>query len=628
MTTTLNRYSAGSVDYVNKINSDHAAIEAALNNLEANVGAAGGGGTTNVLDEIWNTSAIIGASSYRHTLNSDTHLSFTSGSVWHYGSKTRGRQTSAQLLNFVGKASGTYFINADTAGNLTISTASAAVNIYKVYFSANSFGSAERLVPYLFDGADYSGVQSSVTFGSQATLTDRLSSIENTLTLDALYAQKTASGLTWDFKAGRVRANNVVTETASGTVTLSASQTHYIEVTTAGVISYATGGFTSGNVALRLISTDATTIVSNLDKRAWAIDAGSGAGGTGALTNSGTTDGKWGLYQNTGATSAPVSTATFEVDRGSQTTVALRWNETTDKWEFTNDGTSYVEMGSINSLNLGTGTYTRFTAIISQPVVLNLTGQNSTGAPPYAGLSISAHVSTSTKSIMLRGYAIDSNPATSITSSFGVRFFRDSATLTNDPAAMIYASPASLVINQMILVAVSDQQLVYELVTSSNASLDTKVALVGFFDEVTGVGTQLLSATIASNVQVSVGSNAFSLVFATFSAVANRAMIFFLETSCTIGAGSLYDVEIYGSNLTVTSQLEFQARGIDASAIYTTRLPWMYRDLASNKIVYLSVSNAGASAGLFTLKWTCEQYALWFMGFGYVFQELTKFLWF
>jgi len=36
----------------------------------------------------------------------------------------------------------------------------------------------------------------------------------------------------------------------------------------------------------------------------------------------------------------------FEVDRGSSTNVAIRWNETSDKWELTTDGVSYDEIGT------------------------------------------------------------------------------------------------------------------------------------------------------------------------------------------------------------------------------------------------------------------------------------------
>jgi hypothetical protein len=49
---------------------------------------------------------------------------------------------------------------------------------------------------------------------------------------------------------------------------------------------------------------------------------------------------------NNGAT-FPTSNAGIEIDRGpSDNKVSLRWNEETDKWQFTNDGTTYKDLGS------------------------------------------------------------------------------------------------------------------------------------------------------------------------------------------------------------------------------------------------------------------------------------------
>ena len=49
---------------------------------------------------------------------------------------------------------------------------------------------------------------------------------------------------------------------------------------------------------------------------------------------------------NSNATGAPTENAGIEIERGSSTNVAIRWNETNDKWEFTRDGSVYKELGS------------------------------------------------------------------------------------------------------------------------------------------------------------------------------------------------------------------------------------------------------------------------------------------
>jgi len=52
------------------------------------------------------------------------------------------------------------------------------------------------------------------------------------------------------------------------------------------------------------------------------------------------------IVLNNNATGAPSVDAGIEIERGSSTNVQLRWNETTDKWQFTNDGSTYTDLGA------------------------------------------------------------------------------------------------------------------------------------------------------------------------------------------------------------------------------------------------------------------------------------------
>jgi len=56
------------------------------------------------------------------------------------------------------------------------------------------------------------------------------------------------------------------------------------------------------------------------------------------------------IVLNNNATGAPSENAGIEVERGSSTNVAIRWNETTDKWESTTDGSTYVDINDHGSL--------------------------------------------------------------------------------------------------------------------------------------------------------------------------------------------------------------------------------------------------------------------------------------
>lgn len=51
------------------------------------------------------------------------------------------------------------------------------------------------------------------------------------------------------------------------------------------------------------------------------------------------------LLINNGSAATPSFNAGLEVERGSVNNVLLRWNESSDVWEFTNDGTTYQELG-------------------------------------------------------------------------------------------------------------------------------------------------------------------------------------------------------------------------------------------------------------------------------------------
>ena len=54
--------------------------------------------------------------------------------------------------------------------------------------------------------------------------------------------------------------------------------------------------------------------------------------------------------------SAPIENAGIEVQRGSSANTVLRWNETTDRWEFTNDGTNYGDIASVSQVT-ASGSY-------------------------------------------------------------------------------------------------------------------------------------------------------------------------------------------------------------------------------------------------------------------------------
>ena len=60
------------------------------------------------------------------------------------------------------------------------------------------------------------------------------------------------------------------------------------------------------------------------------------------------------IVLNNNVTAAPTENAGIEVERGSSTNVVLRWNETDDAWELTNDGSTYSAIATASSVSSAT----------------------------------------------------------------------------------------------------------------------------------------------------------------------------------------------------------------------------------------------------------------------------------
>jgi hypothetical protein len=57
--------------------------------------------------------------------------------------------------------------------------------------------------------------------------------------------------------------------------------------------------------------------------------------------------------------SSPTANVGLEVNRGTQDNTFIRWNESTDTWQFTNDGSTYSNMGSGSAVTLNSGALTQ-----------------------------------------------------------------------------------------------------------------------------------------------------------------------------------------------------------------------------------------------------------------------------
>ena len=68
------------------------------------------------------------------------------------------------------------------------------------------------------------------------------------------------------------------------------------------------------------------------------------------------------IIMNDGVTGAPTLNGTLKIDRGTSADTSVRWNETTDRWEFTNDGSTYYNLPiGTNDLTNNAGFLTSYT---------------------------------------------------------------------------------------------------------------------------------------------------------------------------------------------------------------------------------------------------------------------------
>lgn len=140
------------------------------------------------------------------------------------------------------------------------------------------------------------------------------------------------AGLVWGYYGGVIVPGGVPTQIANGTLTLTASATNYIKVTSAGVVSAATsapsgwpGPLAGGDMALYAVVCGASAVTSWTDYRGWWGTAGAsgltgatgptgptGAGTTGPTgpTGAGGSAGAAGATGATGATGAGTTGAT------------------------------------------------------------------------------------------------------------------------------------------------------------------------------------------------------------------------------------------------------------------------------------------------------------------------------
>lgn len=93
------------------------------------------------------------------------------------------------------------------------------------------------------------------------------------------------------------------------------------------------------------------------------------------------------IVLNNNEAGSPSENAGIEVERGTSTNVQLRWNESGDYWEFTNDGTYYQRIFTDTVTNAQTSAYTLALADNGKMVEMNVASGNALTVPSNANVA-------------------------------------------------------------------------------------------------------------------------------------------------------------------------------------------------------------------------------------------------
>lgn len=240
--------------------------------------------------------------------------------------------------------------NTLTIGNTGVTSITGTTNEIDV---TSSTGSVTISLPATV-AADISGNAATATKLATARTIELTGDVTGSATFDG---SATAS------IAATIAANSVAlgTDTTGNYVATVTGTTNEIEVT----------GAAGEGTAVTIGLPDNVTITNNL-----TVSGNLTVNGTTTSVNTETLDVADNIILlNSNVTGTPTENAGIEIERGTSANVLLRWNETSDKWELTTDGTTYSNITVASDISTVTRKYSATIgdgALTSIPVVHSL----------------------------------------------------------------------------------------------------------------------------------------------------------------------------------------------------------------------------------------------------------------
>jgi hypothetical protein len=610
----------GSASYIADHEANYTTIESAINALYATVqGTATSGSVDLRLNELYDRNGIFGKASYKPvaaTLSPSPYNLTVAAGAYYDGTSFR-KANSSTLIPLLSFSTGTLYVNVPTGGIPTVSSSPTADTVWQFAWNdtthvVSSVVFYDTTAEILLDGDDYAECIDG--YDGLAARLDAIASGGGFLAQE--YAEDSAnhSGLNFAYFGGNVHNDNVVTTTVDGTVALTDTTTNYIEVNiSTGAVTANTSGFTAGRIPLFTAVTSGGSITVVTDKRTWA--RGGGSGSHAQNTDVGTDASEFKLLRT--VTGTPSSDAFWKVERGTSPDVSIKWNETLDKWQFTNDGSTFSDLGSGSGGDPGSNDdMTQYVPLddpdlIEERLAISTDGayvQNNIG-PSGSAYITSGDAPQGVTALVLRVAFWDTTPGSGV----NVKFKNFNAIASPLKAFTVWGGTAehSGFLSTLVIPGTDGTDIGYEsLVTASGAgTANVRVWLMGYFKKVTGVGTQTKAFSSTGNACPSATATNFNK-----TGFVNRGLCYLLKLTETGGTSTgTYDVAIYSKDTFLAADLLYQATGIDSTAnsrIYTDRLPFMYLDDDATSELHIKITNNdGAQAMTFTFALTLEQFS-------------------
>jgi hypothetical protein len=612
--TLFKAFVSGMTDYIARHNANYSQIETTINQLLGMVTGQMGGSwqVPDGLKQIFDREGIIGIDSFDFTEGAKTgpayNIVVSVGAYWD-GAANFYSKSSTTTLSMAGKAAGTYYLNLDSAGTPIIESSHGGSCIRSFAWSG-SVVSDKALYSgcaVLFDGDDYAACLTSVVRAKDfEQLSDRLEEIEALLSeMGGYYAYVSKTGLNFYYAAGQVRNDADLFETAAGHVACTASVTNYVELNPAdGTVSVNQVGFTSGQIPLWEVECSLSTITSFTDRRTWAIAGTGGEGGGGGHTQNtdlGTSSATFTLLRTVAG--APSLDAKLEIERGTSPNVAIRWNESSDVWQYTNNGTDWYNLGDI-SLDLGSQLLTKYVSIEDPQKVWEEIARSSSEG--YEDLDLSTYITApqGVEAVVLRVFFWDDEPGPMTKVMYKKK---------DSPYSPTHAFSAwKDEVQPVTLIVPLDSNLIAQFLVQASGigTANLQVYLVGYFEKVIGVGTQPLSFSVSDLAVPADSSAEFSI-----DGFLSRGLVHYLKVSETGGlATGVYDIQIT-KYLPVAGDPDaedtnYYATNIDPIVPYTDPLPWWYEDEDSGGKLHVKITNHDvAQAMTLSVEIKAEQFA-------------------